>query len=153
MKKTFAKTVTLIMLAASLGACANMTQTQRNTAAGAVLGGVAGNLIGGDTGSTLGGAALGGVIGSQSSYPLLILYSVKKLKRPSECSDGLLFCGLFVDEGYTGQLRLQNGSAQSSQCFRSDKVAAIGQNDTAVRCSAFKRDNTEKHMVVFRSRR
>jgi len=29
------------------------------------LGGVAGNLIGGDTGSTLGGAALGGVIGSQ----------------------------------------------------------------------------------------
>ena len=45
MKKTFAKTVTLIMLAASLGACANMTQTQRN--------------------STLGGAALGGVIGSQ----------------------------------------------------------------------------------------
>ena len=65
MKKTFAKTVTLIMLAASLGACANMTQTQRTTAAGAVLGGVAGNLIGGDTGSTLGGAALGGVIGSQ----------------------------------------------------------------------------------------
>ena len=65
MKKTFAKTVTLIMLSASLGACANMTQTQRNTAAGAVLGGVAGNLIGGDTGSTLGGAALGGVIGSQ----------------------------------------------------------------------------------------
>ena len=65
MKKTFAKTVTLIMLAASLRACANMTQTQRNTAAGAVLGGVAGNLIGGDTGSTLGGAALGGVIGSQ----------------------------------------------------------------------------------------
>ena len=38
MKKIFAKTVTLIMLAASLGACANMTQTQRNTAAGAVVG-------------------------------------------------------------------------------------------------------------------
>ena len=65
MKENLCKTVTLIMLAASLGACANMTQTQRNTAAGAVLGGVAGNLIGGDTGSTLGGAALGGVIGSQ----------------------------------------------------------------------------------------
>ena len=64
-EENFRKTVTLIMLAASLGACANMTQTQRNTAAGAVLGGVAGNLIGGDTGSTLGGAALGGVIGSQ----------------------------------------------------------------------------------------
>lgn len=42
------------------------TKTQR-TATGAVLGGVAGNLIGGDTGSTLGGAALGGVIGQPSS--------------------------------------------------------------------------------------
>lgn len=42
-----------------------MTTQQRNTAAGAVIGGAAGSLIGGDTGSTLGGAALGGVIGSQ----------------------------------------------------------------------------------------
>jgi len=42
-----------------------MTRTQRNTAAGAAIGGVAGNLIGGTTGATLGGAALGGVIGSQ----------------------------------------------------------------------------------------
>lgn len=65
MKSMIVKSVALIAVAASLGACADMTRTQRNTAAGAVLGGVAGNLIGGDTGSTLGGAALGGVIGSQ----------------------------------------------------------------------------------------
>lgn len=66
MKMAFlTKTVTLIAVAASLSACAGMSQSQRNTATGAVLGGVAGNLIGGDTGSTLGGAALGGVIGSQ----------------------------------------------------------------------------------------
>ena len=65
MKKALTKTVTLIAIAASLSACADMNQTQRNTAAGAVLGGVAGNLIGGDTGATLGGAALGGIIGSQ----------------------------------------------------------------------------------------
>lgn len=65
MKKALTKTFTLIAIAASLSACAGMDQTQRNTATGAVLGGVAGNLIGGDTGSTLGGAALGGVIGSQ----------------------------------------------------------------------------------------
>ena len=58
MKPLFVKT-------ASLSACNGLTQTQRNTATGAVIGGVAGNLIGGDTGSTLGGAALGGVIGSQ----------------------------------------------------------------------------------------
>lgn len=65
MKTMLTKTVALIAVAASLSACAGMTTSQRNTAAGAVLGGVAGNLIGGDTGSTLGGAALGGVIGSQ----------------------------------------------------------------------------------------
>lgn len=66
MKNVFAKTVALLAVAASLSACANnMSTSQRNTAAGAVIGGVAGNLIGGDTASTLGGAALGGVIGSQ----------------------------------------------------------------------------------------
>ena len=64
-KSTIGKTLSLVILAASLTACAGLSQSQRNTAAGAVIGGVAGNLIGGDTGSTLGGAALGGVIGSQ----------------------------------------------------------------------------------------
>lgn len=65
MKTVLTKTVALLAVAASLTACNSMTTSQRNTATGAVLGGVAGNLIGGDTGSTLGGAALGGVIGSQ----------------------------------------------------------------------------------------
>jgi osmotically inducible lipoprotein OsmB len=56
----------LVLLSASLFGCAsNMTTKQKNTAIGAAVGGVAGNMIGGDTGSTLGGAALGGVIGSQ----------------------------------------------------------------------------------------
>ena len=92
MKSMFTKTFALLAVAASLSACAGMTQTQRNTATGAVIGGVAGNLIGGDTGSTLGGAALGGVIGSQVhrhrlSVCSLRIYSV----RPSETefSDGL----------------------------------------------------------------
>lgn len=64
--KSSLKTLTLIAaVAASLSACADMTPAQRNTAAGVVVGGVAGNLLGKDTGATLGGAALGGVIGSQ----------------------------------------------------------------------------------------
>ena len=50
-----------MLLAASLSACSGMTTRQRNIAVGAV----AGNVIGGDTGSTLGGAALGGLVGSQ----------------------------------------------------------------------------------------
>lgn len=65
MKSMITKTIALIAVAASLSACAGMSTSQRNTATGAVVGGVAGNLLGGDTASTLGGAALGGVIGSQ----------------------------------------------------------------------------------------
>lgn len=63
--KNATKLLAIVAVAASLGACADMTESQRHAAAGAVIGGVAGNVIGGDTGSTLGGAALGGVIGSQ----------------------------------------------------------------------------------------
>ncbi|PIT11767.1 glycine zipper 2TM domain-containing protein [Snodgrassella alvi] len=64
--KSSIKTLALIaVIATSLSACADMTPAQRNTATGVVVGGVAGNLLGKDTGATLGGAALGGVIGSQ----------------------------------------------------------------------------------------
>ncbi|PSJ80330.1 glycine zipper 2TM domain-containing protein [Neisseria iguanae] len=65
MKFMITKTVALIAVATSLSACASMSASQRNTATGAVVGGVAGSLLGGNTASTLGGAALGGVIGSQ----------------------------------------------------------------------------------------
>ncbi|PIT51158.1 hypothetical protein BHC44_11460 [Snodgrassella alvi] len=65
MKSSMKTLVLVATIAASLSACADMTPAQRNTAAGVVVGGVAGNLLGKDTGATLGGAALGGVIGSQ----------------------------------------------------------------------------------------
>lgn len=65
MKNTLTKVIAVAVTATLLSACQGMTTTQRNTATGAVIGGVAGNLIGKDTGSTLGGAALGGVVGSQ----------------------------------------------------------------------------------------
>ena len=64
MKKSVLNILFVASLAVGLSACNSMTTQQRNTAAGAVIGGAAGSLIGG-TGSTLGGAALGGVIGSQ----------------------------------------------------------------------------------------
>ncbi len=65
MKKSILNIMFVATLTVGLSACGSMTTQQRNTAAGAVIGGAAGSLIGGDTGSTLGGAALGGVIGSQ----------------------------------------------------------------------------------------
>ena len=49
-----------------LGACAGMTQRERNTAAGAAIGGVAGSVLsGGSAAGAIGGAAVGGVIGNQ----------------------------------------------------------------------------------------
>lgn len=65
MKKFVANIAVITVLATSLVGCAGLDRQQRNTAAGAVVGGAAGHLLGGNTGSTLGGAALGGVIGSQ----------------------------------------------------------------------------------------
>ncbi len=65
MKSVLFRTVIALAAVSSLAACGSMSPQQRNTVTGAVIGGAAGNLIGGDTASTLGGAALGGVIGSQ----------------------------------------------------------------------------------------
>jgi len=52
-------------LAASLAACGGMTQRERSTATGAVVGGAAGAVLGGGTAGTVGGAAVGAVIGNQ----------------------------------------------------------------------------------------
>ena len=49
----------------SLSACDSMTTRQRDTAIGAVGGGVAGAALGGGALGTLGGAAVGGVVGNQ----------------------------------------------------------------------------------------
>ncbi len=52
----------------SLSACADMglTRTQKDTAIGAAVGGVAGSVLtGGSTIGTLGGAAAGGLIGHE----------------------------------------------------------------------------------------
>ncbi|MCG7656213.1 glycine zipper 2TM domain-containing protein [Wielerella bovis] len=70
MKSIVSKTAAIILMTATLGACTanggvGLSQSQANTALGAVVGAAAGNLIGHDTEATLTGAALGGLIGSQ----------------------------------------------------------------------------------------
>ncbi|MDU8923397.1 glycine zipper 2TM domain-containing protein [Pasteurellaceae bacterium LIM206] len=64
MKTKLIKGFIIAALVMSISAC-GLSRSQRNTATGAVIGGVAGNLIGGNTVSTVAGAALGGVVGSQ----------------------------------------------------------------------------------------
>jgi osmotically inducible lipoprotein OsmB len=49
-----------------LGACADMTRSEKATAVGAAVGGVAGSAIsGGSAAGTLGGAAIGGYVGNR----------------------------------------------------------------------------------------
>lgn len=48
-----------------LGGCAGMTHREKNTATGAVIGGVVGNVLCGGLACTGAGAAVGGVIGHE----------------------------------------------------------------------------------------
>lgn len=52
-----------------LGGCSGMTQQEKGTATGAVIGGVAGNVLGGGLLGTAAGAAVGGVVGNQVTKP------------------------------------------------------------------------------------
>lgn len=55
-----------LTLVLALSACSGMSIRDKNTAAGAVIGGAAGAILsGGSTAGTLGGAAVGGVIGHE----------------------------------------------------------------------------------------
>ncbi|MGE8357021.1 MAG: glycine zipper 2TM domain-containing protein [Microvirgula sp.] len=67
MKRTLIP-ITLLLAAVLSTGCADMSKRQRNTAAGAAIGGVAGAVLtGGSTVGTLGGAAIGGVIGHETT--------------------------------------------------------------------------------------
>jgi osmotically inducible lipoprotein OsmB len=62
-------TATVAMLL-GLGACAGMTEQERNTAIGAGAGAIGGAILtGGSAAGTVGGAAVGGVIGHEVSKP------------------------------------------------------------------------------------
>ena len=68
-KKLAAATAALAVVL-SLGACAGMSNKDRNTAVGAGVGAVAGSVLtGGSAIGTVGGAAVGGVIGNQVDKP------------------------------------------------------------------------------------
>jgi len=58
-----------LVCAGTLGACADMTPRERNTAVGAGVGAVAGSVLtGGSAVGTVGGAAVGGVVGNQVKH-------------------------------------------------------------------------------------
>ncbi len=64
--KKLSTNAALLAIVLSLGACANMSGQDRNTAIGAGVGAVGGAVLtGGSAIGTVGGAAVGGVIGNQ----------------------------------------------------------------------------------------
>lgn len=56
----------VLLAVALLGGCAGMTTQEKNTATGAVIGGVVGNVLCGGVLCTGAGAAVGGVIGHEA---------------------------------------------------------------------------------------
>jgi osmotically inducible lipoprotein OsmB len=66
--KQIVVTASLATVALGLTGCAGMSNQDRNTAVGAGVGAVAGSVLtGGSAVGTVGGAAVGGVIGNQTS--------------------------------------------------------------------------------------
>lgn len=59
------KVVAIVSLASSLGACSDMSRTDRDTAIGAGIGAVGGAALTGSPLGVVGGAAVGGVIGHE----------------------------------------------------------------------------------------
>ena len=68
-KRISAAIAATLILAGSLGGCADMTPRERNTAIGAGAGAVAGSVLtGGSPVGVVGGAAVGGVVGNQIKH-------------------------------------------------------------------------------------
>jgi osmotically inducible lipoprotein OsmB len=70
-KPVFASLSAVLLVATLfLGGCAGMSSQEKGTATGAVIGGVAGNVLcGGGLLCTGAGAAVGGVVGNEVSKP------------------------------------------------------------------------------------
>ena len=71
MKTTRKYTVSVVAatILIGLGGCAGMSTQDKGTATGAVIGGVAGNVMGGGLLGTAAGAAVGGVVGHEVTKP------------------------------------------------------------------------------------
>ncbi|HYM43896.1 MAG TPA: osmotically-inducible lipoprotein B [Steroidobacteraceae bacterium] len=68
--KSMCRSAVAAALLIALPACGGMTEQQKGTATGAVIGGGAGYILGGGGGlETAAGAAVGGVVGHEVSKP------------------------------------------------------------------------------------
>lgn len=114
-----ASAVTAAVLMAGLAGCANMNQTQQDTARGAGVGAAAGAVLGALTGGSKGatrGAVLGGAVGAGGGY----LWSQKMQEQKAAMEKATVGTGVAVTQTQDNRLKLDIPSDVSFATNRSD---------------------------------
>ncbi len=108
MKNSVNGWLALVVLSGSLGACANLDETQRTTATGATIGAVAGAVLGGVTAggnktkSAATGAAIGAALGAGGGY----LWSRHMQEQKAAMEQATQGTGIGVSQTADNQLKL-----------------------------------------------
>lgn len=111
-------TALVLALSLALGACANMTETQRNTGIGAGLGALGGAVIGGATGSDKVGrdAAIGAGVGALGAY----IWSQRMEAQRQAMAQATAGTGVDVSRTANNELKLDIPSDISFDTGRAD---------------------------------
>jgi len=118
MKKSTTFLACTTLAAAMLSGCANMTETQSDTAKGAGIGAVAGALLGAATGGSKGaatGAVLGGAVGAGGGY----IWSKKMQEQKAAMERATAGTGVAVSQTPDNRLKLDIPSDVSFDVGRS----------------------------------
>jgi len=117
-KLTITSITSAALIALTLSGCANMTETQSDTAKGAGIGAVAGALLGAATGGSKGaaqGAVLGGAVGAGGGY----IWSKKMQEQKAAMERATAGTGVAVSQTTDNRLKLDIPSDVSFDVGRS----------------------------------
>jgi outer membrane protein OmpA-like peptidoglycan-associated protein len=117
-KLTITSITSAVLVALTLSGCANMSETQSDTAKGAGIGAVAGALLGAATGGSKGaaqGAVLGGAVGAGGGY----IWSKKMQEQKAAMERATAGTGVAVSQTTDNRLKLDIPSDVSFDVGRS----------------------------------
>jgi outer membrane protein OmpA-like peptidoglycan-associated protein len=117
-KLTITSITSAVLVALTLSGCANMSETQSDTAKGAGIGAVAGALLGAATGGSKGaatGAVLGGAVGAGGGY----IWSKKMQDQKAAMERATAGTGVAVSQTTDNRLKLDIPSDVSFDVGRS----------------------------------
>ena len=120
-KNTVKSLISMTVLALSVSACADMSQTQRGTATGAGVGAGLGAILGGTTGSGGGSrAAKGAVIGGAAGALIGNIWSSRMEKQKQAMEQATRGTGIQVSQTQDNRLKLDIPADVSFDTGRSD---------------------------------